>query len=124
MGLREKVSEALSKVQSTMRKDRFNETGTLGGSRKVPAESHRPEDVDEDNDLYAKRHRSKIASQRENQSGKVHSEKHPGFKAVQGKIEREGYSQKIAGAILASSSRHASRAAHRSNPNLTRVKGH
>jgi hypothetical protein len=48
---------------------------------------------------------------------------HPGFKAVQGKIEREGYSQKIAGAILASRTRHASAAAKKKNPHLKRVKG-
>lgn len=48
--------------------------------------------------------------------------KHPGFKAVQGKIEKEGYSQKIAGAILASRTRHASKAAKKANPRLNRVK--
>lgn len=54
---------------------------------------------------------------------KAHNAKHPGFKAVQGKIEKEGYSSKVAGAILASRSRHASAAAHKSNPRLNRVKG-
>jgi hypothetical protein len=48
---------------------------------------------------------------------------HPGFASVQGKIEREGYTKAQAGAILASSTRHASAAAHRENPNLGRVKG-
>ena len=48
--------------------------------------------------------------------------KHPGFKAVQGKIEKEGYSQKIAGAILASRTRHASKAAKKASPRLNRVK--
>jgi len=47
---------------------------------------------------------------------------HPGFKAVQGSIEREGYSQKVAGAILASRTRHASAAAKKKNPNLKKVK--
>jgi hypothetical protein len=49
--------------------------------------------------------------------------KHPGFKAVQGSIEREGYSKKVAGAILASRTRHASAAAKKKNPNLKKVKG-
>lgn len=49
--------------------------------------------------------------------------KHPGFKAVKSKIEKEGYSAKSAGAILASSSRHASASAHKKNPRLGRVKG-
>ena len=49
--------------------------------------------------------------------------KHPGFKAVQRKIEHEGYSKKAAGAILASASRGASKAAHKANPRLSRVKG-
>lgn len=48
---------------------------------------------------------------------------HPGFKAVQSKIEHEGYSHKIAGAILASRTRHASKAAKKANPRLKRVKG-
>lgn len=49
--------------------------------------------------------------------------KHPGFAAVQKKIQGEGYSSKVAGAILASRSRNASGAAKRSNPRLKRVKG-
>ena len=51
------------------------------------------------------------------------AEAHPGFKKVQGKIEREGYSKKIAGAILANATRHASASAHRENSHLKRVKG-
>lgn len=47
---------------------------------------------------------------------------HPGFKAVQGKIGHEGYSKKIAGAILAHSTRAASAAAKKRNPRLKRVK--
>ena len=45
------------------------------------------------------------------------------FKAVQKKIEAEGYSKKSAGAILANATRHASPAAKRANPNLKKVKG-
>ena len=49
--------------------------------------------------------------------------KHPGFKAVQSKIQSEGYSKKAAGAILASSTRNASAGAKAKNPNLKKVKG-
>jgi len=49
--------------------------------------------------------------------------KHPGFKAVQDKIEKEGYSKKAAGAILASSTRNASKQAKKANPKLNKVKG-
>lgn len=48
--------------------------------------------------------------------------KHPGFKAVQSKIESEGYSKKAAGAILANKSRNASKKAKASNPKLKKVK--
>lgn len=48
--------------------------------------------------------------------------KHPGFAKVQSKIESEGYSKKIAGAILASRTRAASAGAKKKNPNLNRVK--
>ena len=48
---------------------------------------------------------------------------HPGFKAVQGKIESEGYSPKVADAILASKTRHASAKAKKKNPRLNKVKG-
>lgn len=51
------------------------------------------------------------------------SKKHPGFKAVQKKIEGEGYSKGAAGAILANATRKASPAAKKANPNLKRVKG-
>lgn len=47
---------------------------------------------------------------------------HPGFKAVQGKIEGEGYSAKSAGAILAKKTRSASAGAKKANPRLKRVK--
>lgn len=49
--------------------------------------------------------------------------KHPGFKAVQGKIEKkENVSKIAAGAILAAASRKASPQAKKANPNLKRVK--
>ncbi len=50
------------------------------------------------------------------------NKKHPGFKAVKGKIEKEGYSPKVAGAILASKTRGASKSAKKKNPNLKKVK--
>ena len=51
------------------------------------------------------------------------AKKHPGFKAVQSKIAaKEGVSPKRAGAILAASTRKASPAAKKANPNLKRVK--
>ena len=51
------------------------------------------------------------------------AKKHPGFKAVQKKIAAsEGLSMDRAGAILASSTRHASPAAKKANPRLKRVK--
>ena len=49
------------------------------------------------------------------------AKKHPGFKAVQEKIEKEGYSEKAAGAILAAKTRGASKAAKKANPRLKRV---
>lgn len=49
--------------------------------------------------------------------------KGPGFKAVQKKIAaKQGVPLKNAGAILAKSSRNASAAAKRKNPNLNKVK--
>lgn len=51
------------------------------------------------------------------------SKKHPGFKAVQGKVEKEGYSKKAAGAIVANAARKASKGAKKKNPNLNKVKG-
>ena len=48
---------------------------------------------------------------------------HPGFKAVQEKIEGEGYSEAAAGRILAKKTRGASKAAKKRNPRLNRVKG-
>jgi hypothetical protein len=50
-----------------------------------------------------------------------HSKKHPGFGAVQEKIEKEGYSKEAAGAILAAKTRGASKAAKKANPRLKRV---
>jgi hypothetical protein len=51
-----------------------------------------------------------------------HSAKHPGFKAVQGKIAKK-YGKKAAGAILAASTRRAGKKAKRANPRLKRVRG-
>jgi hypothetical protein len=51
------------------------------------------------------------------------AKKHPGFKSVQAKVEREGYSKQAAGAIVASAARNASANAKAANPNLKRVKG-
>jgi hypothetical protein len=50
-----------------------------------------------------------------------HSKKHPGFAAVQSKIEKEGYSKEAAGAILAAKTRGASKSAKKANPRLKRV---
>lgn len=51
------------------------------------------------------------------------AKKHPGFKAIQKKIADEGYSDEAAGAILASKTRSASKAAKQKNPRLKKVKG-
>lgn len=48
---------------------------------------------------------------------------HPGFKAVQSKIQGEGYSKRAAGAILANATRNASSSAKKANSHLKRVKG-
>lgn len=49
---------------------------------------------------------------------------HPGFKSVQSSIAaKEDVSKERAGAMLASATRKASEAAHKSNPRLNRVKG-
>lgn len=48
---------------------------------------------------------------------------HPGFDAVQRRIEGEGYSKQAAGAILANASRKASPEAKKENPNLKKVGG-
>ncbi len=49
--------------------------------------------------------------------------KHPGFQAVQKKIQGEGYSKESAGAILANATRKASAGAKAKNPKLKKVKG-
>jgi hypothetical protein len=49
--------------------------------------------------------------------------KHVGFAKAQSDVEREGYSKKIAGAIIASRSRHASAGAKKANSRLANVKG-
>lgn len=49
---------------------------------------------------------------------------HPGFQAVAAKIAKKGgYSKERAGAILAASSRKASKKAKKANPRLKRVRG-
>lgn len=48
---------------------------------------------------------------------------HPGFDAVQSQIQKEGYSKKAAGAILADSTRNASTKAKTANPALKKVRG-
>lgn len=53
-----------------------------------------------------------------------HTKAHPGFQSVQKKIAKQrGVSEERAGAMLASSTRKASKAAKRKNPRLKRVKG-
>lgn len=47
---------------------------------------------------------------------------HPGFKAVSKTIQKEGYSPKVANAILASKTRSASKSAKNKNKNLRKVK--
>ena len=50
--------------------------------------------------------------------------KHPGFKAVQSKIQKSsGVSKESAGAILANATRNASASAKAKNPKLAKVKG-
>lgn len=52
------------------------------------------------------------------------SKAHPGFKAVQKSIaKKQGVSMERAGAMLASSTRGASKTAKRVNPRLKKVKG-
>lgn len=52
------------------------------------------------------------------------SKAHPGFKSVQNSIaKKEGVSKDRAGAILAASSRGASKGAKKANPKLKKVKG-
>ena len=51
-----------------------------------------------------------------------HAVVHVGFKAAQNKIAKK-YGMKAAGAILASATRKASKAAKRRNPRLKKVKG-
>jgi hypothetical protein len=49
--------------------------------------------------------------------------KHVGFKGAQSKVQKEGYSKKSAGAIIASASRNASPKAKMANSRLSKVKG-
>lgn len=51
------------------------------------------------------------------------SKKHPGFESVEKKIaKKQGISEERAGAILASSTRNASKSAKKANPKLKKVK--
>jgi hypothetical protein len=119
MALRDKISSALVQAHFKMIKgrkgdekaeknvtkgDQYEEKGRMSEGKASPRGAalinYGP---------WAKKHRDMI--------------KHPGFKSVQKKIEGEGYSHAIAGAILAGRTRHASAAAHKSNPRLARVKG-
>ena len=55
-------------------------------------------------------------------AAKKASKKHPGFEKVQEKIaKKEGVSKESAGAILAASSRGASKVAKKKNPKLKKV---
>ena len=55
---------------------------------------------------------------------KPKSKAHPGFTAIKNKIaKKEGVSPDRAGAILAASTRNASKAAHKANPRLNKVRG-
>ena len=49
--------------------------------------------------------------------------KHIGFKGLQNKLQKQGYSKDISGAIAAHAARNASSAAKKANPRLKRVKG-
>ena len=52
------------------------------------------------------------------------AKKHPGFKKVAAKIARkQGVSKEAASAMLAASTRNASKAAKKKNPRLKKVKG-
>lgn len=53
-----------------------------------------------------------------------HSKAHPGFKAVAAKVaKKEGVPPARAAAIVAAGARNASKAAHKANPRLNKVKG-
>lgn len=54
---------------------------------------------------------------------KERGKKHIGFTGAQAKVAKEGYSEKEAGAIVASASRNASKKAKAANPALKKVKG-
>lgn len=115
-----------SKMNATMRGDHFNEMGHFGGVHVPYQDTELSGTTSSDNGAthYAKKHRSGIVDKKEYHSAKpVKGKKHPGFASVQNKIEHEGYSHKIAGAILAHATRNASKAAHKANPRLNRVKG-
>lgn len=49
--------------------------------------------------------------------------RHPGFKAVSAKLQRQGYTKAQADRIVAAGARNASAAAKRRNPRLLTVRG-
>lgn len=51
-----------------------------------------------------------------------HSKAHPGFKAVEAKVAQNP-KIKNPGAVVAAAARNASKAAHKANPRLNKVKG-
>ena len=51
-----------------------------------------------------------------------HSAKHPGFKAVEAKVAQNPKIRNP-GAVVAAAARNASKAAHKANPRLNKVKG-
>lgn len=123
MSLAAAVMSSMRKHQAKMKSMPPLHRETAGKDPKGPPEAETNttgEAGDEDTTTYAKKHRSLIKNKKENHAA---GKKHPGFKAVQGKIQSEGYSQKVAGAILAARSRGASASAHHANPHLNRVKG-
>lgn len=82
------------------------------------AARHKEREEDKKESLSATHH--KVSHREEKEDGK---KKHVGFKGAEKSVESEGYSKKIAGAIIASKSRGASKEAHKENPRLNRVKG-
>jgi hypothetical protein len=74
--------------------------------------------MDGDEDMSMSKSKKKDCSM-----SKGEKKSHPGFKAEQNKIAaKEGVSKERAGAILASSTRNASKAAKKANPALKKVK--
>jgi hypothetical protein len=103
-------------THTTTRKD--GKEGKYGPNTKYDetTETH------EDGDALAEHVRKHFGGEKKEE--KMGEAKHPGFKAVQEKIEKkEGVSKKAAGAMLAAKSRGASKEAKKKNPRLERVRG-